>query len=342
MRIVIIGFGNVGRSLVRTIVLKRKIVERRYGILVDVVGIADSKGMALKSDGFTDYELLKLSEVPRSGINMFVPYAYNFVDLNHMYEYVQPHIHVELTPSNYVNGEPGLSNIIFALGKGVHVVTANKAPLALRFRELNELANKRALYLRFRSTVMGGTPFIDMLMSMKSEDIEKIEGILNATTNFILTEMHDKLIEFDDALRRAKVMGIAEADPSLDVEGIDAAAKLVILSHIIGLDIKLDDVKRESLSKVKLRDVIEAIKEGYTIKYMASLDVRRREASVKIVKISRNDIFSQIGGILNAVKIKSDTGELFFVGKGGGGMETAHSVLDDIIDIALRIEGDKR
>lgn len=341
-KIVVIGFGNVGRAFAKIVALKKNIIESKYGVSPVIVGVADSRGMAIKNDGFTEYELLKLCEVPRSGINMFSPYAYDFVDIKYMYDFVQPDIHVELTPSNYVSGEPGLSNIFFALSRGVHVVTANKAPLALRYSDLMNMAKKKSLFLKFRSTVMGGTPLIDIIMNLRSEDIERIDGILNATTNFILTEMHDKLIEFDEALKRAQALGVAEANPSLDVEGLDAAAKLVILSHVIGYSVKLDDVKRETLSKVKLRDVVEAIKEGYIIKYIASLDARKREAWVKVLRIPRSDVFAQINGTLNAVKIKTDIGEFFFVGKGGGGIETAHSVLDDVIAIALSVEGDKR
>ncbi|MEM1644456.1 MAG: homoserine dehydrogenase [Ignisphaera sp.] len=342
IKIVVIGFGNVGRAFAKIVALKKNIVESRYGISPVIVGVVDSRGMAIKGDGFTEYELLKLCEVPRSGINMFSPYAYDFVDIKYMYDSVQPDIHVELTPSNYVTGEPGLSNVFFALSRGVHVVTANKAPLALKYSDIMDMARKKSLFLKFRSTVMGGTPLIDTIASLRSEDIERIDGILNATTNFILTEMHDKLIEFDEALKRAQALGVAEANPSLDIEGLDAAAKLVILSHVIGCSIKLDDVKRETLSKVKLRDVIEAIKEGYIIKYVASLDARKREAWVRVLRIPRGDVFAQINGTLNAVKIKTDIGEFFFVGKGGGGIETAHSILDDVIAIALSIKGDKR
>lgn len=337
-RIVVIGFGSVGRAFARVLALKRKMIEDKYGVVLTVVGVADSKGMAVKYEGFTEYELLKLSEVPRSGVNLFIPYAYSYADLKYMYDAVQPDIHIELTPANYINGEPGLSNITFALSRGVHVVTANKAPLVLKFKELMNLARSKKISIRFRSTVMGGTPLIDMIMSLKSEDIERIDGILNATTNFILTEMHEKLIDFDEALKRAQAMGIAEADPTLDIDGVDAAAKLVILSYVIGHELKLDEVERESLSKVKLRDVVEAFKEGYTIKYIASLDVQGRKASVKISRISRNDVFAQINGTLNAVRIRSNTGDLFFVGKGGGGVETAHSVLDDVLAIALSSE----
>ncbi|MEM3912507.1 MAG: homoserine dehydrogenase [Desulfurococcaceae archaeon] len=337
-KIVIVGFGNVGRAFARTLALKRKIIENKYAVSPVVVGVVDSKGMAVKSEGFTDYELLKLSELPRSGVNMFSPYARSYVDLNYVYDVAQPDIHVELTPSNYETGEPGVSNILLALNRGIHVVTANKAPIALKYEELTSIAKKKSLYLKFRSTVMGGSPLIDTLLSLKSEDVERIDGILNATTNYILTEMHDKLMDFNDALRKAQSLGIAEANPSLDVDGLDAAAKLTILSHVIGYSVKLGDVRRESLSNVGLRNVIEAVKEGYVIKYIASLDVIRREAFVKAVKIPRSDLFAQVNGVMNAVKIKTDTGDLFLMGKGGGGLETAHSVLDDVVTVALNMK----
>lgn len=341
IKLVIIGFGSVGRAFARILALKKKTIEEKYGVSLSVVGVADSKGMALKNDGFTEYELLKLSEVPRSGVCMFVPYAHNYIDLTHMYNTVQPDIHIELTPANYKDGEPGLNNIFFALNNKVHVVTANKAPLVLKFKELINLAKNKSVSIRFRSTVMGGTPLIDMITSLRSEELEKMEGILNATTNFILSEMHEKLIDFNEALKRAQAMGIAEADPSLDIDGVDAAAKLVILSYVIGSGISLDSVERESISKVRLRDVVEAFKEGYTIKYVASFDIKKRKASVKIARIPRNDVLAQINGTLNAIRIKSDIGELFFVGKGGGGIETAHSILDDVLNIVLMLKGGK-
>ncbi len=336
--IAIIGFGSVGRALARILALKKRDICKKHGIDISVVAIVDSKGMAIKPEGFDEYELLKLSELPRSSVNLFKPYAVEGVDVKKLYDTITPDIHVELTPSNYITGEPGVDNVFFAISRGAHVVLANKAPLALRFGELMDMARGRGLEVRFRATVLGGTPFIDTLMSMKSYEIDRIEGIINATTNFILTEMHDKLIEFGEALRIAQALGIAEANPSLDIDGIDAAAKLVIISNIVRAPIKLDSIYRESLSKVTLRDVIDAIKQGYVIKYIATLDARERIASVRISRIPRNDVFAQINGTLNGLRIKTDVTELMFIGRGGGGIETAHSVLDDIISIAEKVK----
>ncbi len=335
IKIVVIGFGSIGRALAKVIALKRKTINNKYGILIDVVGVVDSKGMALKADGFDEYELLKLCEVPRSGVNLFKPYAYQGVDLDVLYNSTQPDVHIELTPSEYSSGEPGISNIIYAINRGVHVVTANKAPLVLKYREIMSSALSKGVEIRFRATVLGGTPFIDTLMSLRSHDIERIEGILNATSNFILTEMHEKLVDFNEALRMAQALGVAEANPTLDVDGVDAAAKMVIISNILEKPLKIEEIYRESISRVTLRDIIDAVRQGYIIKSITFFDVRGGKASIKIVKIPKSDLFAQINGIMNGVRIRSDATEIVFIGRGGGGIETAHSILDDVISIAL-------
>ena len=110
----------------------------------------------------------------------------------------------------------------------------NKAPFVLKYKEIMELALRKNVHVRFKATVMAGTPLIDLLMSLKGYEVELVEGILNGTTNFILTEMHENLIPYEDALKKAQVLGIAEANPDLDVKGWDPAAKLVIISNVLG------------------------------------------------------------------------------------------------------------
>jgi homoserine dehydrogenase len=336
VNLAVIGFGNIGRAFVKTLALKRKVLLEKYGMSLNVVAVVDSKGMAIKPSGFDDYEMLKLCEVPRSGIHMLGSYVKQGVDLEELYDKASPDIHVELTPANYATGEPGYTNIMIALKRGAHVVTANKAPLVLYYKEIMEEARVKNLAVKFRATVMGGTPFLEMLSSMKSHDIEKVEGILNATTNYILTEMHENLLDFEQALKKAQALGIAEADPTLDVKGFDAAAKLTIISYVIGKPININSVYRESVTQITLKDVLDAVKQGQVIKYIASLDTQKIVASVKIERVPRDNIFAQINGTLNGVRIKSDATELFFIGRGGGRIETAHTVLDDVIEIVLR------
>ncbi|MEM2020897.1 MAG: homoserine dehydrogenase [Zestosphaera sp.] len=336
LKVVLTGFGSVGRSLVKVIVSKRDLLAMKHRLSVDVVAVVDSKGMALKAGGFSDYELMKLCELPRSGVRMFEPYAFDYVDINHVYDETQPDVHVELTPSNYVSGEPGLSNVLNAVKRGIHVVLANKAPLALRFSDVISLALVKGVTVKFRATVMGGTPLIDTLTSMRSYEIMKVEGILNATTNFVLTKMHEELIDFREALGRAQALGVAEVDPTLDVEGVDAAAKLVILSNIAGRPVTLDKVYRESILDIPISEVVKAVNHGNVIKHIARLDLRDGQASVRVVTLPKVDPLARVEGILNGVRVRTDVGELMLIGKGGGGVETAHSVLDDLLSIALR------
>lgn len=337
VKLVVVGFGNVGRALIRLIALKRRVVAEKYGLHLDVVGIADSKGIALKPSGFEEYELLKLCEVPRSGVSLFEPYARAGASVEDIYNEAQPDIHVELTPANYVTGEPGLSNVLFAISRGVHVVTANKAPLALAFSKVMSSAAAKRVLVKFGGTVMGGTPLIEMLTAMRAYDVEYVEGILNATSNYILSEMCNRLVDFEEALKKAQAVGVAEADPSLDVEGVDAAAKLVILSNVVGKPIKLSDVHRESLARVSLRDVVEALRQGYVLKQIASINLLEGVASVRIARVPREDILAKVEGTLNCIKMKTNVSELVLIGKGGGGVETAHTVLDDILSIAINM-----
>ena len=335
VRIAIIGFGNVGRGLVKTIALKNDELARKMNITVKVVGVVDSRGMALKKDGFTDIELLKLLEQPRSSVGTYAGYGRNYVDVEELYSEVQPEIHVELTPANYDTGEPGLSNIKRALNYGLNVVTANKSPLVKAFGELTTMAQAKNVKLKYTGTVMGATPFLRALKWMRAHRVEYLRSILNSTSNYILTLMQEKLLGIEDAVKEAQLIGLAESNPSLDIDGFDAAAKLVIISNTLGHPIKFQDVERSSLRSIDLRDIVVAIKNGYVYKQISTLDLVKKRASVNVEKIPMSDVLAGVKGAMNAVHIATDIGEYFFQGKGGGGIETAHTVLNDILEIAL-------
>jgi len=335
VRIAVIGFGNVGRGLVKTIALKNDELARKLNINIKVVGVVDSKGMALKKDGFTDIELLKLLEQPRSSVGSYAGYGRNYVDVEELYSEVQPEIHVELTPANYDTGEPGLSNIKRALNYGLNVVTANKSPLVKAFGELTAMAQAKNVKFKYTGTVMGATPFLRALKWMRAHRVEYLRGILNSTSNYILTLMQEKLLSIEDAVKEAQLLGLAESNPSLDIDGFDAAAKLVIISNTLGHPIKFQDVERSSLRSIDLRDIVVAIKNGYVYKQISMLDLVKKRALVNVERIPMHDLLAGIKGAMNAVHIATDIGEYFFQGKGGGGIETAHTVLNDILEIAL-------
>ncbi len=331
--VIVVGFGNVGRSFVKTIALKNNYLERKYGLRVNIYAVLDSRGAVFKEDGFTPYELLKLCEIPRSRVSMYKPYGLPEAGVRDIYSLVTPDIHIELTPSNYSSGEPGLNHILYAIDHGVSVVSSNKAPFVIDYKRIMERAYRKGVKVRFKATVMAGTPLLNILSNLKGYEIESVEGILNTTTNYILTEMHENLITYNEALKKAQALGIAETSPDLDVKGVDAAAKLVIISNVVGEPIRLTDVSRDDLSTIDFRDVYKAIKEGFVIKFLAKLDLLSKEAYVKIERIPRSHVLASVNGLYNGVLINTSVNKITVIGKGAGGLETAHSILDDLIDI---------
>jgi len=238
---------------------------------------------------------------------------------------------IETTASNYKDAEPGMTHITSAMKKGMHVISVNKGPLALAFPSLLELATYNQVMLKFSGTVGGGTPILDYAKdSLRGERITSFAGILNGTTNYILTNMANGL-SFDSALKDAKDKGYVEADESLDLDGLDAAAKLVILANwIMGMKVTMPDIKCTGIRKVTSEDIKKAAKKKCAIKLIASCD---RELEVAPKEVSIDDPLC-VNGTLNAIAFTSEhSGTQTIIGKGAGGMETASSILRDLLDI---------
>jgi len=237
-----------------------------------------------------------------------------------------------VTPTNIKDGEPALSHIKTAFKSGKHVVTTNKGPLALALPALTELADYNKVYLRFSGTVGAGTPVLDLAKKcLLGDRIISIRGILNGTTNYILTEMDERHITFQLALENAQRLGYAEADPSMDVDGLDAACKLVIMANwIMDKKVTLKNVKIQGIRNVTLQALKEAAKKGCTVKLIGSIN---DDLKVMPTEISRYDPLC-VGGVLNAVTFVSEfAGEETVIGRGAGGMETASAILRDLLDI---------
>jgi homoserine dehydrogenase len=239
---------------------------------------------------------------------------------------------VELTPTDIEYGEPGTSNIISAMRSGKHVITVNKGPLALSFPSLMELANYNGVLLRFSGTVGGGTPILEFAKRcLKGDRIISFKGILNGTTNYILSKMEEGMT-FDSALNDAKQKGYAEAVPSLDIEGFDAAAKLVIMANfIMGMKVTIKDIHRTGIRSVQVSDVQRAQERGNAIKLLAICD--KKKLDVRPIEVSKKDPVC-VDGTLNAVTFFSDhSGHQTIIGRGAGGMETGSAILRDLIEI---------
>jgi len=238
---------------------------------------------------------------------------------------------IETTESNYKDAEPGMTHIINAMKRGMHVISVNKGPLALAFPSLMEIATYNQVLFRFSGTVGGGTPILDFAKnSLRGERIVSFYGILNGTTNYILTNMANGM-SFDDALDDAKRRGYVEADESLDLDGLDAAAKLVILANwIIGMKVTMPDIKRTGIRNIDSDDIKHAAEKNCAVKLIASCN---KELIVAPREIATDDPLC-VSGTLNAISFTSEhSGTQTIIGRGAGGIETASSILRDLIDI---------
>lgn len=229
--------------------------------------------------------------------------------------------------------------VMTAIENGKHVVTANKALIAEFGNELFAAAKKRGVTLAFEAAVAGGIPIIKVIREgLAANNIEWLAGIINGTGNFILTEMQEKGREFADVLAEAQALGYAEADPSFDVEGIDAAHKLVILASLaFGIPLQMEKVFTEGISKIEPIDVVYAKELGYTIKHLGI--ARKTGAGIELrvhpTLISERCLLANVNGVMNAVMVKCDAlGTSMYYGPGAGAEPTASSIIADIVDIA--------
>lgn len=224
-----------------------------------------------------------------------------------------------------------------ALSRGKAVVTANKALLAYHRYELQEIAQDIAF--EYEASVAGGIPIINALRDgLSANHIESIKGIMNGTSNYMLTEMIQNGVNYDDVLKRAQELGYAEADPTFDVGGYDAAHKLLILASIAyGIDAKPEDILIEGIENVSKEDVEFANEFGYAIKLLgiAKKDANMVELRVHASMISKDEMIAKIDGVMNGISVVGDkVGETLYYGPGAGGDATASAVVANIIDIA--------
>jgi len=257
LRIILCGFGVVGQSLVKLFDSRSEDLYVKYGLKPRIVGVFDSKGSAIDVSGL---DLGKLVEVKKKfGTVKNYANTKNSMSGIEILKDIEADVLIETTASNYKDAEPGMTHIITAMKKGMHVISVNKGPLAIAFPSLMELAIFNQVMFKFSGTVGGGTPILDYAKnSLSGERITSFAGILNGTTNYILSNMATGL-SFDEALKDAKNKGYVEADESLDLDGLDAAAKLVILANwIMGMKVTMPDIDCIGIRKVTTDDIKKA------------------------------------------------------------------------------------
>lgn len=240
---------------------------------------------------------------------------------------------------------PAKELVLKAIENGKHVITANKALIAIHGNEIFKAAQEKGVIVAFEAAVAGGIPIIKAVREgLAANQIEWIAGIINGTGNFILTEMRDKGRDFEDVLNEAQLLGYAEADPTFDVEGIDAAHKLTILGSIaFGMPLQFDKTYIEGITKIEQQDVLYAEELGYRIKHVG---ISRKvdngiEQRVHPTLIPERRLIANVDGVMNAVLVKSDAvGPTLYYGAGAGAEPTASAVVADIVDVVRALTTD--
>ena len=324
VRISIIGFGYVGNGVAEAIRRKREAIASKYGIDLKVVGIADLKGVIADEQGLSEEAIKALNAGKNPG---------DMTGLELIRD-VEHEVMVETTPTNVETGEPGLTHIITALDSGRHVVTSNKGPIARDYRMLMELAAKSGCELKFEASVGGAMPIISLVQdNLAGNGVTSIKGILNGTCNYILTRMAEENLPYEHVLKEAQEIGIAETDPTKDVEGVDTAVKLVILANsVFGMNATYKDVTVKGITEITLDALKLADDAGYVIKLIGDVDSDGRlEVAPRLVP---KDDPLNVCGTLNVATIKTDlAGEITVIGKGAGPIEAASAVLSDIVGL---------
>ncbi len=330
MRVQIIGFGIIGKGFAAVLKDKRDVLRQRYGLDIKVVSISDITGTVVNENGVDIQKALQVME--KSGRLIDYPGAVEMGGLEAIEE-VDADLVLEFTPSNIKTGEPGLSHMLKAMEHGKHVVTSNKGPLVLKFRTLKDTAAKNNVQFKFEATVGGAVPIINLAKeNLSCDEIIAIEGILNGTTNYILTRMHKEERPFEMVLKEAQELGIAETDPSYDIDGIDTASKLVILANsIMGINATYQDVKIQGIRKITPEAIELAKDDGYVIKLIGEVKDSHLEVAPRLVPVTHP---LNVEGVLNVALLKTDVaGDITIVGKGAGAIETNSAVLSDIISV---------
>lgn len=336
-KLAFIGFGTVGQGLTEILLDKKEMLLEKYGFSFDVVAISDiMKGSVYDKNGLNLKKILKLVN---SGKKLDeYPFGVKGLDSLATITDTNANTIVEVTFTDVKTGEPALTHIKTALQSGKNVVSTNKGPVVKQANKLLKLAELKNVYYGFEGVVLAGTPVLNLAKyTLAGTKINGFKGILNGTTNYILTRMEDGM-SYENALKKAQELGYAEADPTGDVEGLDALGKVVILSNVVlGKKLLWTDVKRKGITGIKLDDIKKAKSEKKRWKLIGSASIEKNgsvKAKVWPEKLPLNDPLAGVGEALNALTYYTDElGSVTIVGPGAGRRETGFSLLIDLLEI---------
>jgi len=339
-KLAFIGFGVVGQGLAEILRDKQESLQKEEDFEAEIVAISDlMKGSIYHPDGLDIDKVLKVLKETGSVENYpdIKGLVKGWDSLRTITDSNADTI-VEVSYTDVKTGQPAINHCKAAFKSGKNVVMTNKGPIALAYKQLSELAEKHGVSWGFEGTVMSGTPALKMpKLTLAGNEITEVRGILNGTTNFILTMMEVEGVTYEDALKQAQEFGYAEADPISDVEGYDAQYKIVILAnYVMNAPLKVEEVACKGISGISLADIHEAKAEGKRWKLLAKAykEGGKIIASVIPEKLEMTDPLAAISGVTNAISYECDLlGTVTLSGAGAGKVETGFSLLIDLINI---------
>jgi homoserine dehydrogenase len=335
IKLAFIGFGNVGKALARLFLDKREELIESYQISYSITGIATSKhGMAIDLDGMDLDQMLRAVEFNTLNRGSLINNPFDFI------KKCQADVLFENTPVNYHTGQPAADHLKAALESGMHAITANKGPVVHAYRELTELARQKKRKFYFESAVMDGAPIFSLFReTLPGVQLLSFRGILNSTTNMILTLMEQGKT-FEEAVAYCQEIGIAETDPSGDIDGWDAAVKIAALSTVLmDIPLKPAQVDRRGIRSISSQDVMDALKSGKRWKLVCS--ARRSgkviNASVAPELVDMNSPLFIVNGTTSIIQFETDVlTSLSIVESDPGPTTTAYGLFADFLNAVKR------
>lgn len=334
MKLILIGFGVVGQGFAEILRDKASELQSKHGFTARIIGVVTaSKGSLYHSAGL---DLASLLQAAESGSFSDYPTARGLrrdLPARDMIGAGEADALIEVSPTNLETAQPALEYCHLALDAGMHLALANKGPVALDYANLRAKARDKGLQLRYEATVMAGTPTMHLAEdALAGCAIRSARGILNGTTNYILSQMESGM-PYEEALAQAQELGYAETDPSGDVEGWDAAGKLLILSNaLFDSGFAMADLDVSGITTISAEDIADAKAAGQRYKLIAS--ATPAGGSVKATRLPLEDPLASVGGSTNAITLETDLiGDITLIGAGAGKRETGYAVLSDLMAI---------
>jgi homoserine dehydrogenase len=339
-RLILCGFGNVGRTFVQLITDQKQAVADKYGLELELTAVVDIGGAAVTKDEALPTVRL-LSHVKQGGsVETFESYGQPGLSGSALLASVSAEMLVETTPTNLKDAEPGKGHMLAALTGGKDIVTANKGPLVLFYREIMELARKKGRHIYMSAATAAALPTLDVgLLCLAGAQVLAIEGILNGTTNYILTRMSLEKCSYEAALRAAQEMGIAETDPSLDVEGLDTRNKMILIANrLFDKNFSPKDVPVKGIAGITLDDIENAQKEGTVLKLIGECRVENGAVMLKVGPkcLGMDHPLSTVNLSEKGISYLSDTmGRVTVTGGKSSPVGAAAALLKDLIHASL-------